>query len=358
MNKSVNKSANPKLMKTRRKSIRFNSGYTLVELLIAMAIGLFILAGAFQVTHTNKKSNRLQKNLLQTQNNGRFSINNLSYAIKTAGYSGFYGKFSTSVENLINLPGTDKWDISKPVSGHNNVASTATIAGITGFKPNTDVILLKGMKSNVLPLISNDDSSTIEIDDNNDFVAGDVVIVTDVDQASMFQISNIANSSGRSALTLNTAGTTPGNSTLLDNSFGTDAQISKYNPQLYYIKNGRDGEAALFVGSLSTVSGVAQLQENELVSNISNMQVNFGIDSDDDQIINEYKDASTITDWSEVISINVALLSSSHEDNVVPNKNSYSYDTNLATFIKDTTPATNADKRLKRVYKMHIPLRN
>ena len=334
------------------------AGYTLVELMIAMSIGLFLIGGSFQITQTNKKSTRLQKNLQQTQNNGRFAINNLSYAIKTAGYSGFYMDLSDGVENLINTPTDAKWDISTPVSGFNNVANSKTIAGVTGFIPNTDVLLLKGMESDVLPVFTNNDSSTIEVSKDNNFSNGDIVVITDTDQASLFQIGSIATDSTKSTLTLTTGGSTPGNATLLSNSFNSESQISLYSLQLYYIKAGMSGEPALFTTSLSNSSGTIQVQEKELVSNIDNMQLNYGIDNNDDQVVDEYKDASTITNWSQVVSINVALLASSHGDNIVPKKSSYSYDADLVTFVADSTPSNTANKRLKRIFRTYIPLRN
>ncbi len=66
------------------------AGYTLVEMLIAMLIGLFLLAGAFQITQANKRNNVLQKSIQQVQKDGRFAVDHLTYAIKTAGYAGFY----------------------------------------------------------------------------------------------------------------------------------------------------------------------------------------------------------------------------------------------------------------------------
>ena len=342
------------------KSLLQSSGYSLVELMLAMVIGLFLLTGAFQITQANKRNNVLQKTLQQVQKDGRFAINHLSYAIKTAGYSGFYGTFSNSVENLINTPTNNKWKISEPVRGFNDVANTDSIAGITGFKKDTDVLLVKGMTTNTVSVISNVDSSTIEIDADSGYSAGDLVVVSDVDQASLFQVDAVVvdATTETSTLSIASGSGTPGNSALLANDYNSDAEIGKYNVQLFYIKNGRNGSPALFSSSLANSSGAVSLQENELVSDIKDMQISYGVDTNNDQIVDSYSDASAVADWSQLVSINLVLLASSNKDNVVPEKNSFSFDADLVSFVKDATAATDADKRLKRVFRTYVPLRN
>ncbi len=128
-----------------RQLLRSSSGFTLIELLIAMALGLFLMVGVFQLNASNKQTSRLQESLGQTQKNGRFSIDAISYAIKTAGYSGFYKDLSAGVENVLNTPNVVTWDVSIPVSGYNNVNTSDVLAGVTGFVQGTDVLLLKGM---------------------------------------------------------------------------------------------------------------------------------------------------------------------------------------------------------------------
>jgi len=339
-------------------SASYSSGYTMLELVVSMLLGLFLLTGAYQVSITNKKANRLQTTLLQTQKNGRFAIDNISYAIKTAGYSGFYGNLSSGVENLLNTPANVTWDISVPTSGFNNVSSGDSISGITGFTPNTDVLLLKGMNSNTVPVINNADSSTLVVASSDAFSAEDVVVVSDVNQASVFQVKTVSSDATTSTLTLDTGGSTPGNSALLSNSFNSAAEISKYDVQIFYIKDGLNGSPSLFKTALMNTGGTLQLQEIELASDISDMQISYGVDNNNDQILDEYKDASTITNWDQLISINVALLASSNADNILPDATSFSFDADLVTFTRDTVATTGADRRLKRVFRTYVPLRN
>lgn len=334
------------------------AGYTLVEMLIAMVIGLFLLAGAFQITQANKRNNVLQKNIQQVQKDGRFGVDHLTYAIKTAGYSGFYESLFNGVENLINTPTNIKWDVSIPVSGYDNVATDDIIARITNFTPNTDVLLLKGMSSNSASVLNNVDSSNIVVDVPSNFTAGDIVLVSDADQASLLQVSSISRAVTGDTLTLASGAGTPGNSGLLNYSFNADSEISKYEVQMFYIKNGRNGLPALFKTMLINKAGTVSLQENELVSGIKDMQISYGIDNNNDQILDAYNDASAITNWNQVLSIKLVLLASSNDEYVMPAKSSFSFDVNLVSFVKDTVASNDADRRLKRVFRAYIPLRN
>jgi len=335
-----------------------SSGYTLVELLVAMVIGLFLLTGAYQVSISNSQANRLQKGIQQTQVNGRFAINNLSYSIKTAGYSGFYGSLSSGVENLLNTPNNQRWDISIPSSGFNNVTAGQNIAGITGFIPNTDVLLLKGINSNSIGVLSNADSSTLVAATDSAYAAGDIVLVSDDSQATLVQVGSVSVSANASTLNIVTGGVSPGNSSLLNNSFNSTAEVGKYDVQMFYIKTGRNGQPSLFKTALVNNAGVVQLQENELASNVSDMQISYGIDTNNDQILDVYRDASAVTDWNQLISINVTLLVNSPDDNLVPAVSSYSYDPATVTFTRDAVATAGADRRLKRVFRTYVPLRN
>ncbi|HEC17803.1 MAG TPA: prepilin-type N-terminal cleavage/methylation domain-containing protein [Gammaproteobacteria bacterium] len=75
-NKTLNKSA----FRTRQQ------GFSLVEILVAITIGLVMMAGILQVSQANKESNRLQRNLGFVQENTRTAMDLLARDIHAAGY--------------------------------------------------------------------------------------------------------------------------------------------------------------------------------------------------------------------------------------------------------------------------------
>jgi len=339
-------------------SIRTSSGYTLIELLVAMTLGLFLMTGVFQLNSSNQKTSRLQDSVAQTQKNGRFAIDSIAYAVKTAGYSGYYKDLSAGVENVLNTPADIMLDASVPVSGFNNINSTDNIAGVTGFIQGTDVLLLKSMNQSTVPVLANPATDQLNVDTAGAFSDGDILVVSDLDQASVFQVNTATTVGTQTNLTLVAGGTTPGNATLLANSYTTQAEVGKLDTQMFYIKNGQNGTPSLFKTTLFNNLGVAQLQEIELTSDIKNMQILYSVDTNNDNIVDLNQDASAVVNWNQVIGINVALLATSNKDNVMPEKSSFTFDTNLVTFNRDAVAAAGADRRLKRVFRSYMRLRN
>lgn len=71
---------------TSLRVLHRQSGFTLVEMLVAVAIGLFLMLGISQVFLASGATNRLQTAISLTQENGRFAIDMLSREINLAGF--------------------------------------------------------------------------------------------------------------------------------------------------------------------------------------------------------------------------------------------------------------------------------
>ncbi len=61
-------------------------GLTLIEIMVALLIGSFLLAGVLQIFIVNRQTYRVQENLSRIQENGRFAIDYLNRYIRLAGY--------------------------------------------------------------------------------------------------------------------------------------------------------------------------------------------------------------------------------------------------------------------------------
>jgi type IV pilus assembly protein PilW len=67
-------------------SFRQQGGFTLVEIMVAITIGLLMLAGILQISAASKESGRLQRNMSFVQENIRLSTEILGRDIRQAGY--------------------------------------------------------------------------------------------------------------------------------------------------------------------------------------------------------------------------------------------------------------------------------
>lgn len=65
---------------------REQRGFTLVEILVSLVIGLFLTAGLIQLLLGNRQTYRVLDNLSELQENGRFAVDMLSRHIRMAGF--------------------------------------------------------------------------------------------------------------------------------------------------------------------------------------------------------------------------------------------------------------------------------
>lgn len=75
-------------------------GFTLVEIMVALVISLFLLAGLIQILTSSRQVYRVQDGLARIQENGRFGMDFITKSVREAGYPAIsdkpsvnYGKF-------------------------------------------------------------------------------------------------------------------------------------------------------------------------------------------------------------------------------------------------------------------------
>ncbi|MDT8385067.1 MAG: PilW family protein [Gammaproteobacteria bacterium] len=76
----------PASLQTRPHRPRRQQGFTLVEIMVALTIGLLMMAGILQITLANKESSRLQRNMGFVQENIRNAMEFLARDVRMAGH--------------------------------------------------------------------------------------------------------------------------------------------------------------------------------------------------------------------------------------------------------------------------------
>lgn len=79
-------SASPFLVSAVEPSRHHQLGMTLIEIMIALLIGAFLLGGVLQVFVASKQTNRMQENLSRLQENGRFALDFMARDIRMTSY--------------------------------------------------------------------------------------------------------------------------------------------------------------------------------------------------------------------------------------------------------------------------------
>ena len=248
------------------------AGFTLIEMMVSMALGLLLVIVIGQVFVTSKESYRTTEDLSRLQENARFAAAQMSRVIRMAAFT------------------TD------PLANRTAVfplAITPALAGTEGL-----------------------------------FGAPDQVTVR-------YQGSG--------------AGTADGS--ILDCQ-GNPIRADELAVARFYIAAGANGANALFCDNTGTVGPLGMVTGPvELASDVENMQILYGEDTDLDATANRYLPASDVASFDNVVSVRVAILVRS-TNQVAASVNTSTYD--LLGTVFDPVD----DRRLRRMYTSTITLRN
>ncbi len=315
-------------------------GLSLVELMVAITIGLLLLAGVIQVFASTKQTYRVHEGLSRVQESGRFAMEFLTRDLRMAGFWGC----TRSTNNLTNHLNFDFDSTGNGTADSYSEALSFNNSGIEGTDNdgvnNSDRIVIRGAFGtglNVQPPFGPTPSADIRTSAGNSLAQGDIVIVSDCQQADVFQITN-ANPGTSGSITHNTGTGTPGNATQpLSKIYVEDAQIYRAQTLVYTIQNGADNQPALFRNGV------------ELVNGINSMQVLYGEDTNASGTANYYVIADNVVDMDNVVSVQISLLVQSDSDNLSTSPQSYTF---------NGVTSTAADNRLYQVFTSTIAIRN
>ncbi|MCF6202164.1 MAG: PilW family protein [Methylococcaceae bacterium] len=268
-------------------------GMTLVEVMIAMTIGLFLIAGVIQMFVSTKLSYSVQNAVTRISENSRFSLEFLAGNMRLAGYR--------------MLPWQD--------------SVSDVFSETTALFPNS-----------------------------GQYISGTEGGLAQADQINIRFQGSVTSAGSADGRILDCEGASVGN-TLVELSFSLSG-----------------------TNLICTINGASPV-EVILADNVTNMQLLYGFDSDANGSVNQYVNASSVTDWTKVLSIKLGLVLSSED---ALSKNTFSFpnltddpmntvfDNNAdgepdlfkSTASSNFNSKTAADKRIYKVYTTTITLRN
>lgn len=324
-------------MKPKSFSSRAQSGFGLVELMIAMTLGLVLLGSVGYVFLASRAAFRVTDNLSRLQENARYALDVMGRDIRMAGYVGC-GNIASMTVKIVANPPVPPMTAENALIGYDNGAGWTNPSGVTRVA-GTDVLSIMGAFGGDVNLAGNlaPSNANIQINGNpNGFKTDDVLIVTNCSNADVFKVTNNPGSSGTVTLAHGTS-TNTGNRT---GTYGTDAFVMRMEQFTYFIGTNPAGNPALY---RITLSGQAE----ELVENVQNMQLRYGLDANADGAVDSYTD--TPGNWTQVVSVTVNLLMRSPDNNL-------STATQSLTFNNTTFNAL--DRRLYQVYAATMAVRN
>jgi type IV pilus assembly protein PilW len=320
-----------RVLSQRRNGVRSRAagsgrGFTLVELMVAMVLGLVVVGGVVSVLLGNKRSYRTNEGLSQIQESARTAFELLARDARQTGATGCDS--SGRVANVLN-PGTAWWQTWSGVAGFEGTATDPAVAVGTGTGDRvggTDSIQVQSIDGTGLSVKThNPAAATVQINAaSTTFTPDDVLMVCDFDHATLFQVSSY-DSANVAVAYLDGPGT-PGNcseglgyptscasSTGNAYQFNPNSQIARFTAVDWYVgNNGRpeEGGRSLYRRRLGNA---ATLVTEEVVAGVADMQIQYRVGSNDG-----FVDASAMAagDWANVNALVITLTMISADSNV------------------------------------------
>jgi len=286
-----------------------SAGFSLVELMVAVALSSFLLLGVVEIYVSNKQSNNLQNGFSQVQENGRMVVEILSREIRRAD---FWGCLADSQNIEVNLDVTDPdvaslYDFGNGGVGGANDVSSADIGG-QDLVDGTDTLIVRGTKGDNIRIMEPympTPSADLHVNMGSGIQVDDVLLVSDCTAGNLFQVTS-ANPDTSGSVTHNIGTGSIGNSFKeFQKSYGADARVLVPYFKVYFIANDVNGQPSLF----QSVNG----DTDELIPGVENMQITYGEDTDGDLAVEFWRDADAVVDMEQVIAIRVVFSMQSYD---------------------------------------------
>jgi type IV pilus assembly protein PilW len=375
-------------------------GLSLVELMIALALGLLVVAAIIQLFIGSRATYMSNEAVARVQENSRFAMEILKRELRDVGTHGFCAA-RMEIRNHLN-PGCNNWtdaifDAGRAFVGW-EYAGTGRGAVFDGIKSDEDLVPASGnlgywtsldadgneidlpafldgrvvrgsdvlvvRRPEVVPGVTAagntpPNANAITTDPNSHGIReNEIVLITNCTTgADLFQNRSNPNAGALSAGSGSCSNPGPGNINNLNWSTAYDdtMQIFRIHVNAYYVGyNATTGEPGLYRTRIN--QGTANVTHEELVSGVENMQLLYGYSlpaeqGGDGQTVNFWLPADEVPNWEFVIGARVALIVRS-PDSMGAGSMQQTFD------LISTSYVAPEDMRLRQPFTTSISLRN
>jgi len=297
------------------------SGFTLIEIMISMLLGLIMMIGVVSLMIGNKRSFQEQTETSRIQENARFAIQVLAEDIRMASYVGCHddvtivsNNLTVDSKNLATVAQTTADDyllsMVNPIEGMDSAAAVNWDASastsddgtgsnvIANIMAGTDAITVRYFSPAGIAITADNSTSPMTVDSVTGMSVNMMAAIADCGNADVFRISAV--NAGGLQLSY-AAGGDPGNTdaTLSDTYEAGETDVMLFRAVRYFISADTDGN-----GLPNTTAQITEYLyvTQELLTGIENMQILYG-NGTSFLVAN---DAGL--NWDNVTSVKIALL--------------------------------------------------
>lgn len=323
-------------------------GMSLIELMVSLTLSLLLLAGVFQIFISSKQGYQVQQSAGLLQENTRFALRDLTHFIHSADYWGgveaetitLHANIGDAYAARGGCDATWALDLEAGIFGYDGATAAPGPTGCLpdDYVPDTDVIVLRGVDAD-------DYASTAALEDPNN---------ADLDRNGGLYVRTLVGSSGH----LFQRGKIADAKAVIDGDDDRGVVNHRFDVTVLYLAdfeiNGRD-VPTLEVLDFQTVTGTATLRPSQLVENVEQMQFAYGVDRDDDLVVDIWENATALTaaDWEDVISVRIGLIVRGDALDEFVDTNTYTLPGGFSY-----TPPTNLARYQRRMVVRDVQIRN
>jgi prepilin-type N-terminal cleavage/methylation domain-containing protein len=325
------------MIRFNRPARRRHAGFSLIELMIAMVLGIILTAGVVTLFVHSRQSFSQDENVARMQDEGRFALQEIARDLQMAGYVG-----EPLLPVAISLDPTlaiDE-DCGDPAQANWIYNLTDTVTG----------------EINTLTSVDNADGAAAAgafscVD------AGEIVVDTD-----LVGVKRIAGNA------LAPANVEPGNVYLRSNNalgifYQDPPSVTpvpapfndwEYRPRIYFIRNWSnvEGDGIPSLCRKILVGGGTPTMTTECVAQgIEDLQVEYGLDTNDDGSANRYLTNPTLAELQQAVSARVYLRART----LVEDRR---YTDNRTYTVSNAPAVTPGDNFHRRVYSTTVTIHN
>lgn len=380
---------------------RLGRGFSLVELMVAITLALVVTAGAIAIFVGSRNAYQSTSGVAAVTDGGRIAVDLLQQDVRNAGYIACTQTIYpwqtmkpidslVLVDQLTGASGSLAYDFRYGLGGYESSGSApgdtvmlsapAVDTSLGDWAPMLDSTFTDGsvnpaptqvQGSDVLVLRSSlqatpayttayaaPGTTTLTVSAVAGLAAGQVAAVSDCRQAEVFQIGaapagsaglvNVAFSSGGGDVPGNVAGAS------ITRPFVPGSLVMPLTTTVYYIGKGSDGDSSLRRLALNAPNAASPgvFTDEEVVPDIENMQVLYGVATQTSFSPSQYVTADQVTDFRQVVSVEIALLAATPPGSGNGAAVTQSYN------LLGTTVQLPADNRQRKVFQFTVAIRN
>ena len=322
--------------------INKNSGFTLLEIMVAISIGGILLFAMTKILLENKSLVKVQTNLEKIQNDSAFAFETIAQQGRSAGFRGCASSanFIPQVKQ-VNIATEYKTKLN-PIEGNKGNGTTFSPAldpAVTAFNPapspKFDVLTIRSAVDSMATVgddLANPSSSKWPVNSIKGFAKDDIGIISNCSAAAIFNINSTANT------TINAQSPSG-----VGYFFPARSQIYKYTTSTYYVATV-NGENILYYNK----NGVSE----PIINNIEKFSILYGVDINNTLNASQYLYINNIADLKQIVSMRIGLVLQSAEDKITVQ----SAANNKYTF--HGVEYTPRDKKLRKSFYTTVNIRN